>query len=156
MHYQHKAFRAGFNSSFALHRPAEFWSVNSIRNYLAWWYAARFHLPSFYYSLLQLRSFCYNSVCCYILPCKLEGSRVYSPQSINVVKLLFLPLHISEGKTPGTCTLRNTIDVNGSNLRILLARRKKKEKNWTALYKFGFLQKFCSRTEPVKQQTHGK
>lgn len=54
---------------------------------------------------------------------------MYSPQSINVVKLLFLPLHISEGKMSSMCTLCNTIDVNGSNLSILLARRKKKEKN---------------------------
>lgn len=98
MHHHHKAFRAGFNNSFVLHRTAEFWSVNSVRNYLSWWYAARFHLPSFYYSPLQLDSFYYNFVCCYILPCKLGGSWMYSPQCINIVKLLLRQLHISEGK----------------------------------------------------------
>lgn len=143
MHYQHKAFRAGFNSSFVLHRAAEFWSVNSTRNSLSWWYAATFHLPSFYYSLLQLSSFYYSSVCCYILPWKLEGSWVYSPQSINVVKLLFLPLHISEGKTSSMCTLCYTTDVN-------TCQEEEKGKKLNCFVKVLFLTKILFKNWTIK------
>lgn len=129
MHQHHKAFRAGFNNLFVLHRTAEFWSVNSVRNYLSWWCAARFHLPSFYYSLLQLDFFYYSFVCYYILLCKLGGSWVYSPQFINIVKLLFLPLHVSEGKEVWHVhSLQYSRFLMGLIQEYFLPGRKKKEK----------------------------